>query len=258
MTPVRFNCPRCNRSFPILFQEHRFACPECGSRYHLLHSRHGFEWAPDLTGPAWQTQEIRPVSEGFIFPEKEIHLEGANLGEARMRQIQRQSSRKSHRRTAALVLLSLILAIVYMLTPLASPVMQAIASSAENWLQNPEPPSEPPAYLSVLPTAAPTLIPTTARPSPTPTSTPVPATPTLAPTSTPIPSATPLPLDLLIATAWQATVDQAVVESHTIQTANALQWSTTQTALPPILTALSEERALIATQTAEARSTAQH
>ena len=196
MSPVRFNCQHCNTSFPIRFQEHRFACPQCGSRYRLLHSRQGFEWAPDLSGPAWQTQEIRPVSEGFIFPEKEIQLEGANLGQARLRQIQRQS-RKSHRRTAALTVLSLILAVLYMLTPLASPVMHAIASSAENWLQNPEnlPVQKPEtSFPGGLPTATPTRVPATARPTSTPTSTLVRPRSTSTPRSAAISTARPAPV----------------------------------------------------------------
>jgi hypothetical protein len=80
---------------------------------------------------------------------------------------------------------------------------------------------------------------------------PVTAAPTQTATPTPLPTATPtptiLPPILIQATAWQATLDTAEGLSHATQTQAAAQYATTQTALPPILTANAVERENTAT-----------
>jgi hypothetical protein len=80
-----------------------------------------------------------------------------------------------------------------------------------------------------------------------PTTEPLLPTATASPTPTATPTPTPLPAHLIQATAWQATLDQAAVFSHATQTQAAGQYSATQTALPPILTANALDRAATST-----------
>lgn len=79
--------------------------------------------------------------------------------------------------------------------------------------------------------------------TPSPTKTPM-------PTNTPSPTATPLPQKLIVATIWQATLDQATFNSHATQTQSVTNYLATQTALPFTVTAAANYRAATATQKA--------
>ena len=84
--------------------------------------------------------------------------------------------------------------------------------------------------------------------------------PTLTPTPTPSPSPTAIPLTetQVIATAWQATVEQAASFSHATQTQVIEKFSATQTSLPPTLTVMAQDRDAAATEKAfSATATAQ-
>jgi hypothetical protein len=92
--------------------------------------------------------------------------------------------------------------------------------------------------------------------SPTPTSTATSFPPTPTPTFTPSPTATPIPPSLVTATAWQEVLEQALSNSRATQTRAAGSYAATQTALPPLLTAMAQDRAATAVQKAALKTQA--
>lgn len=245
MPQVSFHCPRCNTRFPVLLQDDQYSCPECGSSFRLLHSGRGVAWVSNDQGPLWKTSMVHPVSERFILKKKQGEQVDQAIGAAQARQLQRHY-KKSQRRVVTLGFLLIALSLLVLATPLFNPLVRAIASSAEDLfvVSQAFTPQATQLPLATLPPPA------TATATPTATALP-PATSTPAPSLTP--TATQLPPELVVATAWQATLDRAVVRSHAMQTANAIEYRATQTALPPILTAMAEERSVVATQTAQAQ-----
>lgn len=257
MHQVTFHCPRCRTHFPVVLQEDQYSCPECGSSFRLVHDRRGVDWVSNDSAPQWLTCSIQPVNERFTFQDKE-DAPLQEIGAARVRRLKRHRLR-SRRRALTCVFLSIVLFAFSLLTPLASPMAHAISSSAESLLADAQSMAAHHADLPVK-FSTQTEIQVPGFPSHTPTRIQpsenawllVSATATATLYARPSATPTPLPPTILAATAWQATLAQAVIRSHNIQTANAIEYSATQAALPPLLTEMAGERAAIATQTAQA------
>ena len=235
MSIVRFSCPRCHTSFPVVLQDNQFSCPECSGQYQFTRTGdHDLGWISAPQGRVWETTVIQPIDRHFTFVSEPSPGQADNLGAARTRKLMRQS-RRSGRKQAAVFVLALALASLFLL---GSNLVPAIAGNISS---------------EHLQTSVANQIMAPIIPSPAPlNSTPFPAataTATSAPTRTP----TPLPRNLLIATAWQATLDQAIVQSYATETRNANQYQATETALPPILTMMAIERSEVGTATAEAK-----
>jgi hypothetical protein len=217
-------------------EDSQFRCPRCGKFFGMVQFDGEVGWVPEPGNPPWRTSEIHSFKEGFfVGPDKQ---EAVEPGTARARRRYRQQNPR-RRNISALLLASLVLAAILPLYPYIMPAISQSAFAAD--------------FLSL--SSEPFAGPATA--APVPTATPVPGNdpqeaPAITPSATPtqLPTATPLPESLLIATAWQATLDQASAYSYAIQTENAAMYAATGTALPPRLTAMAAERAA-GTQTAQ-------
>jgi hypothetical protein len=243
MENVCFNCTNCGSPFPVVLEEDTFTCPHCDSRYQLTHVNHELCWMPAVSGPAWQTREIHPVTNQFSFYIADGEPE-SNLGLARTRRLRRQQ-RHARARSDRLALMSLFLIGFLLALPIVAPNIQMNALAAEILTGDRTPTST---GLSENMSADPLadLAGQFVEPSPTsrPTQT---ATPTMTPTQT------PLPPIMVTATAWQDMFNNEVAESYARQTENAVEYFATQTALPPTLTVMAVEREIRTTETAQAK-----
>jgi DNA-directed RNA polymerase subunit RPC12/RpoP len=236
MPEAHFACPNCEKSIPLDLTTDDLFCPHCGGKYQLVHLGGEVGWKPVKDGPLWQTQRIHPLYRRVKFSKQGDSTHNPGLGRARARRLKRQQhkSRLTFVRTGFLALgMIAALWLITSFAPQISGIVLAADLVPDTWEPSPFTPTN---------TASPTR---TTYPTHTPTTTPTPL-----PTQTP----TPLPQSLLTATAWQTTLDQAIVNSHAMQTQNVLKEAATQTALPPLLTAMAEDRISNATQTAAAQS----
>ncbi|MEJ2709616.1 MAG: hypothetical protein P8074_18540 [Anaerolineales bacterium] len=236
MPEVRFTCPNCERLIPLDLTTDALYCPYCGESYRLVHMGGETGWSLAEDGPLWHTQRIQPLHRRVKFVKQETSRKNTGTGRARARRLKRQQ-RKSRLPLLGTGFFALgLIAVLWFFTLFAGDISGIVLAAElipESWETTQFIPTDP-----FTPTA--THHPTntaTITPSPTPTNT-----------------ATPLPHSLVTATAWQATLDQAIANSHAMQTQNVLKDFATQTALPPLLTAMASDRNAIATQTANANS----
>lgn len=252
----RFQCPYCQAMFPVRLSQRRFECPRCGHGFAIARlGKHERGWIA-LPQMAWErahSQVIRPFPKRGELraaapaeqrgerrrPEKVVSDTPVRMGAARLR---RERRRKRKRMALPLVLISLTAVFLALL----------VYPHAVRGQSGPEQ-----VGVVVNETARPITVVQAADQIATETgeqqamATPTPSqAPTATSTPTPTATATPLPAHLQQATAWQATLDQAVVASHATQTLVADNYEATQTALPPTLTAMAQERQATATQKA--------
>ena len=161
------------------------------------------------------------------------------IGRARGRQLKRKNKKRWLGDVVRLFAASWLLFGMLMPVILYRSSITEAAPDNSTWTQRSAAPKTGSTAVSA---GIPLLTPTLTTPIPTATATPA---PTSAPTST------PLPAHLVQATAWQATLEMAASYSYATQTQAAGQYSATQTAIPPILTANALDRA--ATSTAATR-----
>ena len=236
MPEVRFTCPNCERLFPLDLTAKALYCPHCGESYRLVHLGGETGWRPAEDGPLWHTQRIQPLHRRVEFAKKETSGKKTGTGRARARRLKRQQ-RKSRFPLLGTGFFALGLIAVLCFFTLFAGDISGIVLAAE-----------------LIPDTRETTKLAPTNPT-TPTATHQPTnTPTITPSPTATSTATPLPNSLVTATAWQATLDQAITNSHAMQTQNVLKDAATQTALPPLLTAMASDRSAIATQTADANS----
>jgi hypothetical protein len=257
----RFQCPYCQAIFAVEPLKKRFACPRCGHTFATVRMdrlERGWIALPQMAWQQAHSQVVRP------FPGRgELHAAGApderpaqsRMAEAAGRDTrlpgaarQRREGRRKRRRAAlpmAIIALVAVCAAVLLHPPGAMGREAGLAGvdggrietgkgvdSIDKGVDSIDPYGNP--VRSAMPTASPTPLATAS------------ATTTPTPTATP----TPLPPALLQATAWQATLDQAAAASHATQTLVADNYAATQTALPPTLTAMAQDRYATATQKA--------
>jgi DNA-directed RNA polymerase subunit RPC12/RpoP len=216
MPEVRFTCPNCERLIPLDLTTDALYCPYCGESYRLVHMGGETGWSLAEDGPLWHTQRIQPLHRRVKFVKQETSRKNTGTGRARARRLKRQQ-RKSRLPLLGTGFFALgLIAVLWFFTLFAGDI-SGIVLAAE-------------------------LIPESWE------------TTQFIPTDPFTPTATPLPHNLVTATAWQATLDQAIANSHAMQTQNVLKDFATQTALPPLLTAMASDRNAIATQTANANS----
>jgi hypothetical protein len=236
MPEVRFTCPNCERPFPLDLTADALYCPHCRESYRLVHLGGETGWSPAEDGPLWHTQRIQPLHRRVKFVKQEISMKNTGTGRARARRLKRQQ-RKSRLPLLGTGFFALgLIAVLWFFTLFAGDIGGIVLAAElipESWETTQFVPTDP-----ATPTA-------THRPT---------NTATITPSPTPTNTATPLPHNLVTATAWQATLDQAIANSHAMQTQNVLKDAATQTALPPLLTAMASNRNAIATQTADANS----
>jgi hypothetical protein len=257
----RFQCPYCQAMFPVRLNQRRFECPRCGHGFSIARlGRHERGWmaVPQMAWERAHSQVIRP------FPKRgelraaapadqrrenrqSTHATSVNppvIGAARMR---RERRLKRKRMALPMVLIGLTAVFLALLVYPHAVKGESTSEQVETAV------SEMAKPITVVQAAYPIATDTSAQPA---TMTPIPSqTPTTTATPTPTATATPLPAHLQQATAWQATLEQAAAASHATQTLVAGNYEATQTALPPILTAMAQERQATATQKA-AKATA--
>ena len=236
MPEVHFTCPNCEKRIPLDLTANDLYCPRCGEKYQLVHLGGEMGWKPAKGDPLWHTQRIQPLHRQVKFGKRQASREMSGIGHARARRLKRQQ-RKSRFTFVGTGFFALGLIVVLWLITSFAPDISGIVLAAEL--------APDTGRASQL---APTRT-TSATATPYPTNTPT-TTPTPIPTQTP----TSLPQNLVTATAWQATLDQAIANSHAIQTQNVLKEAATQTALPPLLTSMAVDRMEGATQTAAVQS----
>lgn len=227
MTLVRVACLDCRRSFPIQFEEKVFTCPRCGKRRRILDNGARLEWTTDSGMEQFHAQPIHPMSELLAASSYPGYQKG--IGAARSRKMLRGQLCKRKPRGLMPALLGFLFFCSYLgwyfFNPLTEAASADISISTDNSL-----------ITSILEPST----------SPTPGNTPTPSpTPPLMPT--------PLPPSLLQATTWQSTLDAAADYSHLQETANAVRFQATQTAISIRFTALANDRQATATQKAETK-----
>lgn len=273
----RFQCPYCQAIFAVKPLSRRFACPRCGHAFATVRldgRRRGWIALPQVAWERAHSQVVRP------FPGRgELHAAPAAkkppvqpasqsaagelpvpMGAARRR---RQRRRVRRRLALPMALVGLAAALIVLLfyphgagrveargpsdLPVdANPSAAALVGTAGLRIEtNPSAASVGVDGIDPGADPTPTLAGNAGLRIETNASTATP-TPTPTPTATP----TPLPPYLAQATAWQATLDQAAAASHATQTLVAANYAATQTALPPTLTAMAQDRQATATQIA--------
>jgi hypothetical protein len=256
----RFQCPYCKALFPVKLNQKRFACPRCGHAFATvrlaIHQR-GWIALPQVAWEQAHSQVIRPFptrrdlrASALAAGSHASHPMPGGMGSdsppqgaARLRR-----ERRRKRRRAALPLALMGLAAVFLaLMVYPRVVLGQSGSDTQGADFSSSTAAEMQAEKISLDEAAARQASPAYNPASTPTST---ATPTPDATSTPTATATPLPAHLLLATAWQATLEQAAADSHATQTLVAGNYAATQTALPPTLTAMAHSRQATATQKA--------
>jgi hypothetical protein len=268
---TRFQCPYCKALFPVKLDQKHFQCPRCGHTFatvRLATHQRGWMALPQVAWERAHSQVIRPFPSrrdrraaalaadkpAYQPPEEVPGNEILPMGAARLR---RERRRKRRRAALPLALISLAAVFVALLV-YPSVVMGQGGNDGLETHARPTAvfaPGTRPAREG-LPVANPTGedahtagIPGDGSKPSTPTATPT-ETSTPAATYTPTATPTPLPAHLQQATAWQATVEQAAFNSHATQTMVAGNYAATQTALPPTLTAMAQNRQATATQKA--------
>jgi hypothetical protein len=240
----QFCCPNCKALFPVEARLGKFACHCCGQTFTMMDlGKRGRGWTSDqvrLPGPA-VSQVIHPLKKlprwrpgDQMVPSPVV----PRMGAARLR----RQRRKAMRRPVSLLfgIMLLVLAGLAVISPGA-------VQGRTNLPDEPDPTSLNTGAAARPPSAE----------TPTPTSSPAP-TLTLTPTPSPSSTATSLTESQVIATVWQATVDQAASFSHATQTQVVEKLSATQTSLPPTLTVMAQDRDAIAAEKAfSATATAQ-
>jgi hypothetical protein len=236
MPEIRFTCPNCEKLFPLDLTAEALYCPHCGESYRLVHLGGETGWRPAEDGPLWHTQRIQPLYRRVEFAKQETSEKKTSLGRARARRLKRQQRKSLFPLLGTSFFALGLIAVIWIFTLFAGDINGIVLAAElipESWEATQLAPTNP-----TSPTA--THYPTN--------------TPTITPSPTPTNTATPLPHSLVTATAWQATLDQAIVNSHAMQTQNVLKDAATQTALPPLLTVMASDRSAIATQTADANA----
>ena len=234
----KFCCPNCKALFPVEARPKKFGCHHCGQTFTMVDlGKRGRGWISDqshLTGPA-VSQIIHPLKKlprwrpgDQMIPPPEV----PRMGAARLRRQRRRAMRRP------VSILSGILLVVLVGLALISPGVVQGHTNLPDELASTS--SKIQADISPARTATPTRL---SSPAPTLTSTPT-------PTPTPSPTAISLTESQVIATAWQATVEQAASFSHATQTQVIEKFSATQTSLPPTLTVMALDREAVATEKA--------
>ncbi len=231
-----FECPFCKTTFGVPLNGERFICHHCHHSYLLLdlgRGKHGWMEEPHCGWTLPISYQIHPFAERL--PSRSIQPaappgDSAALGAARQRQRRRQSWHKGAGMPLGMLALTL-LGLALLFSPIAAKGQPSITDAS-------------------------TFLPAKTGLSPSPTPTATQPTPTPSPTFTPAPTATPLPPSLVTATAWQEVYQRALINSHATQTQAAGSYAATQTALPPLLTAMAEERAAAAVQKAALKTQA--
>jgi predicted RNA-binding Zn-ribbon protein involved in translation (DUF1610 family) len=238
----RFQCPYCQAIFAVKALQKRFECPRCGHAFATVRldgRERGWMALPQVAWERAHSQVVRPfprrgelhaapaADEGGVqSPPAGSASEAARTGAARLRR-----ERRRKRKRLALPMALIAMAAVFMALLLYPPGAMGREAGVDG--VDPYNASAAPT-LAALPSASNTPVAT--------------ATPTMIATPTATP--TPLPPNLAQATAWQATLEQAAADSHATQTLVAGNYAATQTALPPTLTAMAQERQATATQKA--------
>ena len=236
--------------FPVTLSQRHFACPRCGHGFAIArletHQR-GWIALPQVAWEQAHSQVIRPFPKRGELraaapaessgerrqPGSAIGGDPPPVGAARMRRERRRRRKRAALPLALIGLATVILALlVYPRGAMGQSGPEEGGMGTSSWVTNVA------AAVADYPIQSATA-------NPTPTETPTPAA-----SATPTASATPLPARLQEATAWQATLEQAAADSHATQTLVAGNYAATQTALPPTLTAMAQERQATATQKA--------
>ncbi len=242
---VRFKCPHCHTSFSILWKTDHFCCSSCHQDFAVVslgRGRRGWIHIPDgqTLGGAWSkaiTQEVHGFEKsGLKRPRKKeaIAMEAPSLGAARARREKRRASQRRNPSPGLVIAGLFVLVVSVLIFPFV-----AKGSPAEFEGESTEEVAASQEAMSIV--VRPSLPENSVTPSPTKTP---------MPTNTPSPTATPLPQKLIVATIWQATLDQATFNSHATQTQSVTNYLATQTALPFTVTAAANYRAATATQKA--------
>jgi hypothetical protein len=268
---TRFQCPYCKALFPVKLNQKRFQCPRCGHAFatvRLATHQRGWMALPQVAWERAHSQVIRPFPSrrdlraaalaagepAYQHPENVPGSDQPPMGAARLR---RERRHKRRRAALPLALISLAAVFVALLVYPRGAMGQSGSDGLEtNARRTAVFAPGVGAAREGLPVANPTGESSLTAGITGEGSTP--STPTIIPTETPTPmathtptaSATPLPAHLQQATAWQATVEQAAYDSHATQTLVAGNYAATQTALPPTLTAMAQQRQATATQKA--------
>ena len=248
---VQFTCPNCHTLFSILWKTDHFCCSNCHQDFAVVRlgrGKKGWIHIPDgqTLGGAWSkaiTQEVHGFKKSGLkrLPKKEtIAIEPPSLGAARARRERRRTKQRRNPSLGLMVIGLLVLIGSVLLFPFV-----AKGSPAEFGGSFPEEVNASQEAMSKIVTPSLTKI----MASPSPTLTPMP-TNTRMPTATATATATPLPQKLLVATLWQATLEEATFNSHATQTQSVENYMATQTALPFTVTAAANNRAATATQKA--------